>query len=112
MEVIEHVADPAPVPARHRPADRAGRADDRRHPQPHAQGLALAKLGAEYILRWVPVGTHDWRKFLTPDELRGFLAGEPYEVAGPFGVAFDPLERPLAPSADADVNYMMTVAPI
>ena len=74
------------------------------------KALALAKLGAEYVLRWVPAGTHDWRKFLHPHEIRGFLAEEPVTVDGPFGVAFDPLSGTWARSQDADINYMMTVA--
>jgi 2-polyprenyl-6-hydroxyphenyl methylase/3-demethylubiquinone-9 3-methyltransferase len=73
------------------------------------KALALAKIGAEYILRWVPAGTHDWKKFLKPDELRGFLAGEAVTVDGPFGVVFDPLSGRWSQSHDAEVNYMMTV---
>jgi 2-polyprenyl-6-hydroxyphenyl methylase/3-demethylubiquinone-9 3-methyltransferase len=74
------------------------------------KALALAKVGAEYVLRWVPAGTHDWRKFLTPDEVRGFLAGEPVDVEGPFGVSFNPLTGRWSRSDDADINYMMTVS--
>jgi 2-polyprenyl-6-hydroxyphenyl methylase/3-demethylubiquinone-9 3-methyltransferase len=73
------------------------------------KALALAKLGAEYVLRWLPAGTHDWRKFLRPDEIRGFLDGEAAEVAGPFGVTFNPLTGRWSRSADVDVNYLMTV---
>ena len=73
------------------------------------KALALAKVGAEYVLRWLPAGTHDWRKFLKPDELRGFLEGEPVTVAGPFGVAFNPLSGRWSQAPDVDVNYMMTV---
>ena len=73
------------------------------------RALALAKIGAEYVLRWLPAGTHDWRKFLTPDELRGFLATEPLDMQGPFGVSFDPLSGAWRLSADSGVNYMMTV---
>jgi 2-polyprenyl-6-hydroxyphenyl methylase/3-demethylubiquinone-9 3-methyltransferase len=62
------------------------------------------------VLRWAPVGTHDWRRFLTPEEIRGFLAGETYEVAGPFGAVFDPIAGRWRRSADADVNYLMTIA--
>ena len=71
--------------------------------------LALAKVGAEYVLRWLPVGTHDWSKFLKPDELRGFLSGQPLQVQGPFGVTFDPLSGRWSRSSDCDINYMMTV---
>lgn len=73
--------------------------------------LALAKIGAEYVLRWAPVGAHDWRKFITPAELRGFLAGEDFEIAGPFGVAFDPVAGRWSRAADSRVNYMMTIIP-
>jgi 2-polyprenyl-6-hydroxyphenyl methylase/3-demethylubiquinone-9 3-methyltransferase len=73
------------------------------------KSFALAKIGAEYVLRWLPVGTHDWNKFLKPDELRGFLEGEPVTVDGPFGVVFDPLSGKWSQSFDCDINYMMTV---
>ncbi len=73
------------------------------------KALGLAVIGAEYVLRWLPRGTHDWRKFLKPDELRGFLANEPVLVDGPFGVVFDPISGRWSQSADCDVNYMMTV---
>jgi 2-polyprenyl-6-hydroxyphenyl methylase/3-demethylubiquinone-9 3-methyltransferase len=73
------------------------------------KALALAKLGAEYVLRWVPAGTHDWRKFLKPEEVRGFLAGEPLTVDGPFGVNFSPLTGKWTQGGDADINYMMVV---
>jgi len=73
------------------------------------KALALAKFGAEYVLRWIAPGTHDWRKFLTPGELRGFLSGADYAVEGPFGVTYNPLAGRWSRSTDAQVNYMMTV---
>ena len=73
------------------------------------KALALAKVGAEYILRWLPPETHDWSQFLKPGEIRDFLAGEPLGVQGPFGVSYNPLTGRWSLSADTDINYMMTV---
>ena len=63
------------------------------------------------MLRWLRAGTHDWSKFLKPEELRGFLAqADGLSVDGPYGVVFDPLSGRWSQSHDTDVNYMMTVA--
>jgi len=110
MEVIEHVADPGQFLRDTARLIAPGGMMIVATLNRTAKAFALAKLGAEYILRWVPAGTHDWKRFLTPDELRGFLAGEPVEVDGPFGVAFDPLSGRWSRSDDADVNYMITVS--
>ena len=109
MEVIEHVADPG---AYLRTCGRLlapGGLMIVATLNRTLKALALAKIGAEYILRWVPAGTHDWTKFLKPDELRGFLADEPLAMQGPFGVAYDPLGGRWTRSSDCDINYMMTV---
>jgi len=74
------------------------------------KALALAKVGAEYVLGWLPRGTHDWSKFLKPDEIRLHLSSEPVAVDGPFGVSFSPLSGRWSLSSDAEVNYMLTVA--
>ncbi len=49
-------------------ADSAGRRLYRRHAKPHLRAFALAIVGAEYVLRWLPRGTHDWRRFVRPSE--------------------------------------------
>jgi 2-polyprenyl-6-hydroxyphenyl methylase/3-demethylubiquinone-9 3-methyltransferase len=109
MEVIEHVADPGAYLrsccALLAPGGLMIVATLNRT----LKALALAKIGAEYVLRWIPPKTHDWRKFLHPDEIRVFLQDEPVEVQGPFGVTYNPLTGRWGRSDDADVNYMMTV---
>ena len=110
MEVVEHVADArspifAPAPRLLAPGGLMIVASLNRT----LKALALAKIGAEYVLRWLPAGTHDWRKFLKPDEIKAYLVGEPVTVDGPFGVTFNPLTGVWSRSDDADINYMMTV---
>jgi 2-polyprenyl-6-hydroxyphenyl methylase / 3-demethylubiquinone-9 3-methyltransferase len=109
MEVIEHVADPgAYLRATSRliaPGGLMVVATLNRT----LKALALAKIGAEYVLRWLPAGMHDWRKFLRPEELRAFLANEPVRVQGPVGVVYTPVLDRWSLSGDADVNYMMVV---
>jgi 2-polyprenyl-6-hydroxyphenyl methylase/3-demethylubiquinone-9 3-methyltransferase len=110
MEVIEHVADPAAFLKTCARLLAPGGLMIVATLNRTMKAFALAKVGAEYVLRWLPVGTHDWNRFLKPEELRGFLAGETVTVDGPFGVVFDPLSGRWSQSHDADVNYMMTVA--
>ena len=107
MEVIEHVADPrgflSDTAALARPDGFMIVATLNRT----LKSLALAKIGAEYVLRWVPAGTHDWRKFLTPDELVGFVEGTGIQAEGPYGLEYRPLQGVWRETADASVNYMM-----
>jgi 2-polyprenyl-6-hydroxyphenyl methylase/3-demethylubiquinone-9 3-methyltransferase len=74
------------------------------------QSFVLGKIAAEYILRWVPAGTHDWKKFIKPSELARSirLAGAtPGETCG---MSFDPLKREFHLSPDnIEVNYFMAV---
>lgn len=109
MEVIEHVADPRQFlrdTARLlKPGGLMIVATLNRTPK----ALALAVVGAEYVLRWLPAGTHDWRKFLKPIEILEFLHGLPLTVEGPYGVSYDLLGGRWRRSSDVDVNYMMTI---
>ena len=109
MEVIEHVADPGDYLRSCAQLLKPGGLMIVATLNRTLKAFALAKLGAEYVLRWLPIGTHDWNKFLAPDELRGFLAGQPVVVDGPFGVVFNPLTGRWTESGDVGVNYMMTV---
>lgn len=71
------------------------------------KSLALAKIGAEYVLRWLPPGTHDWNRFVTPTELQHHLEEAGLSVTRVQGVEFDPLRWDWRLSADTDVNYMV-----
>ncbi len=110
MEVIEHVADPGDFLRSCAQLLAPGGLMIVATLNRTLKAFALAKVGAEYVLRWLPAGTHDWSKFLKPDEIRGFLAREPLVVDGPYGVVFAPLSGRWSQSHDTDVNYMMTVA--
>jgi 2-polyprenyl-6-hydroxyphenyl methylase / 3-demethylubiquinone-9 3-methyltransferase len=109
MEVVEHVADPGAYLRDCAELVAPGGMMVVATLNRTLKALALAKIGAEYVLRWLPRGTHDWRKFLTPAEVRGFLQAGPLSVQGPFGVSFDPLRDRWTRSGDAEVNYMMLV---
>ena len=68
---------------------------------------ALAIVGAEYVLGWLPRGTHDWQKFLTPGELRAALEEGGLKVADLAGVVYNPIADRWSRSSDTGVNYMM-----
>lgn len=109
MEVVEHTADPGGFLRDTSRLTAPGGLMIVATLNRNLKSLALAKVLAEYVLRWAPVGAHDWSKFLKPDEIRDHLAGEPVEVRGPFGVVYSPLADRWSLSADTDINYMMTV---
>ena len=70
------------------------------------KSLALAKIGAEYVLRWLPVGTHDWRKFVRPSELAAGLKDNGVEITDLKGMTYAPIERDWRLSQNLDVNYL------
>ena len=109
MEVIEHVAEPGDYLRATARLLAPGGMMIVATLNRTAKAFALAVVGAERVLRWLPAGTHDWRKFVTPAEMRAWLASEPVAVQGPFGVGYNPLSGRWSRSRDADVNYMMTV---
>ena len=72
------------------------------------KAFALAKVGAEYVLGWLPRGTHDPRKFVKPDEIKAALATAGLTVIASAGVAYNPLMDIWRITDDIDVNYMLT----
>jgi len=71
-----------------------------------------AIVGAEYILRWLPIGTHDWNKFLKPEELEKKLISLKFLIEDIKGLSFNPLSRKWKKSNDLSVNYIITVKKI
>jgi len=71
------------------------------------RAFALAIVGAEYVLRWLPVGTHSWDKFVTPDELEEAIAAGGLEVFDRQGVVFNPFADRWGLARDMAVNYML-----
>ncbi len=75
------------------------------------KAFALAIVGAEYVLRWLPRGTHQWDKFVTPSELETALTASGLDVIDRTGIVFDPLRDEWRKSPDMAVNYMMAATP-
>ena len=67
-----------------------------------------AILGAEYILRWLPIGTHDWNKFLTPQDLEKITSKNNFEMDETIGMKFDIFSNRWQESSDTSVNYIST----
>lgn len=106
-EVIEHVPDPAAFIATLGTLARPGGIVLVSTLNRTARSYALAILGAEYVLRWVPRGTHDWNRFVTPRELTGHAEKAGLRVLDMTGVVFDPLRRDWRLSSDTAVNYWL-----
>ena len=66
-----------------------------------------AIIGAEYILRWLPIGTHDWNKFLKPEELESYLTKEKLLTQNICGLKFNPFTKRWKKSTDLSVNYII-----
>jgi 2-polyprenyl-6-hydroxyphenyl methylase / 3-demethylubiquinone-9 3-methyltransferase len=71
------------------------------------RSFALAIVGAEYVLNWLPKGTHDWEKFVKPDELTADIEAGGLQIFDTTGVVFDPLNNAWRRSRDTAVNYMV-----
>ncbi|KAA0122766.1 bifunctional 2-polyprenyl-6-hydroxyphenol methylase/3-demethylubiquinol 3-O-methyltransferase UbiG [Methylobacterium sp. P1-11] len=107
MEVVEHVSD---MPAFVRTACAAvkpggllfGATLNRT-----LRSFALAIVGAEYVLGWLPRGTHDWQKFVTPEELARAVRAGGLAVTDTVGVVYNPLTDSWRISRDKAVNYMV-----
>ena len=108
LEIVEHVADPqafVTTCARLlRPGGLLVASTLNRTPQ----SFAAAIVGAEWVMRWLPRGTHDWRRFIRPDDLAGMFAAAGVRVVDRAGMVFNPVTFgwSLSPR-DLSVNYLM-----
>src|SRR5581483_10251364 len=107
MEVVEHVADVPLFVSRCAEMVRPDGMMIVATLNRTLKSFALAIVGAEYVLRWLPVGTHQWDKFVTPNELEIALEQAGLRVSDERGVIYNPLADRWSLSSDTDVNYML-----
>ena len=67
-----------------------------------------AIVGAEYILRWLPIGTHDWNKFVKPEELEKKLIDLNFLITDLTGLNYNPIFKEWKKTKDMSVNYIIT----
>jgi 2-polyprenyl-6-hydroxyphenyl methylase / 3-demethylubiquinone-9 3-methyltransferase len=111
MEVIEHVADVSAFAAAARALVRPDGALIVATLNRTVKSLALAKIGAEYVLRWLPIGTHDWRKFVKPSELAALFRRNRLALRDLAGFEYDVLNGTWTLSRDLSVNYVAFAVP-
>ncbi len=107
MEMLEHVPDPAAIVAACaalvRPGGKIFFSTLNRNPKSYL----FAVLGAEYLLRLLPKGTHDYAKFITPAELSQFARNAGLEVEALKGMSYNPLSKIYSLNQDTSVNYLL-----
>lgn len=108
MEVVEHVADVGLFMNRCAEMVKPGGLMVTATLNRTLKSFALAIVGAEYVLRWLPRGTHQWDKFVTPEELENALERGRLRRVGETGVIYNLLADKWQLSSDMDVNYMVT----
>jgi 2-polyprenyl-6-hydroxyphenyl methylase/3-demethylubiquinone-9 3-methyltransferase len=107
MEVVEHVADLSLFVRRCAEMVKPGGLMIAATLNRTLKSFALAIVGAEYVLRWLPRGTHQWDKFVTPNELEATFERHGLHVIDETGVIYDLLADRWRLSTDMDVNYMV-----
>lgn len=107
MEVIEHVADPKAFVATCARLLKPGGLIFVATLNRTLKSFGLAIIGAEYVLGWLPKGTHQWEKFITPDELEAWLTESGLKQLDRTGVTYNPFSSEWRRARDMDVNYML-----
>jgi 2-polyprenyl-6-hydroxyphenyl methylase/3-demethylubiquinone-9 3-methyltransferase len=108
LEVVEHVPDVPAFLKAVAPLAKPGGVMILSTLNRTLKSFALAIVGAEYILRWLPVGTHQWQRFVTPAELGSALSAAGLAMTGTEGLIYDPFSDEWRLGTDADVNYFAT----
>jgi 2-polyprenyl-6-hydroxyphenyl methylase/3-demethylubiquinone-9 3-methyltransferase len=110
LEVIEHVPDPGAFLATCAGLVAPGGLMLLSTINRTLKAYLLAIVGAEYVLRWVPAGTHQWERFVTPDELGRHLRAAGLEAPTLRGMIYNPMADTWSLSTDTDVNYLAAAA--
>ena len=109
MEVVEHVPDPQSFLTACQTLLKSGGLMICSTLNRNAKSFGMAIIGAEWVMRWLPKGTHDWRKFITPDELAGFITKAGLDPVDRKVMVFNPVAWSWSLSSrDLSVNYVTT----
>lgn len=109
MEVVEHVADPLAYLTACQELLRPGGLMICSTLNRNAKSFMMAIVGAEHVMRWLPKGTHDWKKFITPDELYDLIRRAGLRPVDRKGMVFNPASWNWSLSSrDLSVNYVTT----
>jgi len=109
MEIVEHVADPLAFLTTCQQLLKPNGLIVCSTINRNAKSFGMAIIGAEYVMRWLPKGTHDWQKFITPDELSDTMSSAGLDVVDRKGFVFNPLLwRWSMSDRDLSVNYVLT----
>jgi 2-polyprenyl-6-hydroxyphenyl methylase/3-demethylubiquinone-9 3-methyltransferase len=110
LEVVEHVPDPGTFLGTCAGLIRPGGLMLLSTINRTLKAYLLAIIGAEYVLRWLPVGTHQWERFVTPEELAGHLREAGLDAPRLQGLVYNPLADQWSLGGDTDVNYLASAA--
>jgi 2-polyprenyl-6-hydroxyphenyl methylase/3-demethylubiquinone-9 3-methyltransferase len=111
MEMLEHVADPAAFLGLLGTLVRPGGAVFVSTLNRNVKAFLLAIVGAEYLLRLLPRGTHEYERFIRPSELAGWARGAGLSLVDTAGLHYDPFRDRCTLNEDVSVNYIAHLAP-